>query len=147
MRWPRLVDSCLPVESTSFSLNLRHGRRLCVLPRQGLRDEQLASPGTYWSPSSMIHRMGREINNEDSICYWAWKNDIPLFCPAITDGSIGDMIYFHSYQKPGLIVDIAQDIRALNDLAIKAKHSGMLLLGGGPACCLLLATCCVLRTA
>merc|ERR1711957_213839 len=28
---------------------------------------------------------------------------------AITDGSIGDMIYFHSYQNPGLIVDVVED--------------------------------------
>jgi hypothetical protein len=26
------------------------------------------------------------------------KNNIPVYCPAITDGSIGDMIYFHSYK-------------------------------------------------
>jgi deoxyhypusine synthase len=84
-------------------------------------DEQLAQPGTYWSPCSMIHRMGREIANEDSICYWAWKNDIPIFCPAITDGSIGDMIYFHSFKRPGLVVDIAQDIRKLNNLALKVR--------------------------
>ena len=28
-------------------------------------------------------------------------NNIPLFCPAITDGSIGDMLYFHSYKRSG----------------------------------------------
>ena len=33
-----------------------------------------------------------------------------MFCPALTDGSIGDMIYIHSYKNPGLIVDIAQGI-------------------------------------
>ena len=94
-------------------------------------DEQLAAPGTYWSPSSMIHRFGKAINNEDSVCYWAWKNDIPIFCPAITDGSIGDMIYFHSFRRPGLVVDIAQDIRKLNNIALKARRSGMLIFGGG----------------
>ncbi len=71
------------------------------------------------------------INNPSSICYWAWKNQIPVFCPAITDGSIGDMIYFHSFQRPGFIVDIAQDIRKLNNLALKARCSGMLIFGGG----------------
>ena len=34
------------------------------------------------------------------------KNNIPVLCPALTDGSLGDMIYFHSYKKPGLIIDI-----------------------------------------
>ena len=27
-----------------------------------------------------------------------WKNDIPVFCPGLTDGSVGDMIYSHSYK-------------------------------------------------
>jgi deoxyhypusine synthase len=77
----------------------------------------------------MIKLMGERINNPESVLYWAAKNDIPIFCPAITDGSLGDMIYFHSYTNPGLIVDIAQDIRALNTEAIHSKHTGMIVLG------------------
>lgn len=88
--------------------------------------------GTLWSPSSMIHRLGKEINNEDSVYYWAYKNDIPVFCPSLTDGSIGDMIYFHSYRKEGLVLDIASDIRRMNDHAIRAPgKTGVILLGGG----------------
>lgn len=86
---------------------------------------------TFWTPSSFIRRLGKEINNEESIYYWAYKNDIPVFCPSLTDGSIGDMIYFHSYRNPGFILDIAADIRGINDIAIKAEKSGMLILGGG----------------
>jgi hypothetical protein len=33
--------------------------------------------GEVWSPSKMIWRLGKEINNSDSICYWAWKNGAP----------------------------------------------------------------------
>lgn len=29
--------------------------------------------GTIWSPSSFIRRLGKEINNEESIYYWAYK--------------------------------------------------------------------------
>lgn len=84
-----------------------------------------------WSPSKFIHRLGKEINNEDSVYYWAYKNDIPVFCPAVTDGSLGDMIFFHSYRNPGLIMDIAQDIRKINSMAVYAKKSGIIILGGG----------------
>ncbi|KAK7696015.1 hypothetical protein QCA50_000655 [Cerrena zonata] len=87
--------------------------------------------GEVWSPSSFIRRLGKEINNEESVYYWAYKNDIPVFCPALTDGSIGDMIYFHSFKNPGLVVDIVQDIRALNELSRKSKKAGMIILGGG----------------
>ncbi|KAI9336243.1 deoxyhypusine synthase [Pilaira anomala] len=87
--------------------------------------------GIIWTPSSMIHRLGKEINDESSIYYWTSKNDIPVFCPAITDGSLGDMIYFHSYKNPGLIVDIAADIKLMNNQAVFAKKTGMIILGGG----------------
>ena len=64
--------------------------------------------GVVWSPSKMIHRMGREIDNPDSVYYWCYKNDIPVFSPAITDGSIGDMVFFHSFKTPGLVLDLVQ---------------------------------------
>ncbi|XP_076153776.1 deoxyhypusine synthase isoform X2 [Alosa pseudoharengus] len=59
------------------------------------------------------------------------ENDIPVFSPALTDGSLGDMIYFHSYKSPGLVIDIVEDIRRLNCKAVFAKRTGMIILGGG----------------
>eukprot|EP00298_Acanthocystis_sp_HF-20_P001488 c11904_g1_i2.p1 GENE.c11904_g1_i2~~c11904_g1_i2.p1 ORF type:complete len:371 (+),score=140.70 c11904_g1_i2:36-1115(+) len=93
--------------------------------------EEQQTQGKIWSPSSMIDRFGQEINNEESVWYWCHKNKIPVFCPSITDGAIGDNLFFHSYKNPGLIVDIAQDIKLLNQLAMKAKKTGMIILGGG----------------
>ncbi|XP_056143868.1 deoxyhypusine synthase [Lampris incognitus] len=87
--------------------------------------------GTRWTPSKMIHRLGKEINNPDSVYYWAYKNNIPVFSPALTDGSLGDMIYFHSFKKPGLVLDIVEDIRRVNSQAVFAKRTGMIILGGG----------------
>ncbi|GBG24773.1 Deoxyhypusine synthase [Hondaea fermentalgiana] len=87
--------------------------------------------GITWTPSKMIHRLGKEIDNPESVYYWAYKNDIPVFCPAITDGSIGDMLYFRSYKNEDFVLDIVGDIRAVNDLACKAPKTGMVILGGG----------------
>ncbi|KAL5034400.1 Deoxyhypusine synthase [Batrachochytrium dendrobatidis] len=96
---------------------------------QMLKEQKEA--GTIWTPSKMIKRLGKVIDNPQSIYYWAYKNDIPVYCPALTDGSLGDMIYFHSFKNPGLIVDIAADIRAVNNEAVHAKKTGMIILGGG----------------
>ena len=93
--------------------------------------EDQKTKGIVWTPSKMIHRMGEEIDNPESVYYWAAKNNIPVLCPAITDGSIGDMVYFHSYKNPGLVIDIARDIRRINDEAVSAKKTGMIILGGG----------------
>ena len=88
-------------------------------------------PPDFWTPSKMIDRLGREIDDESSVYYWCHKNGIPVFCPAITDGSIGDMIYFHTYKRPGFVMDIANDIRRINDEAVRAKATGMIICGGG----------------
>jgi len=59
------------------------------------------------------------------------QNGIPIFCPALTDGSLGDMIYFHSFRSPGLVIDIVDDLRAINSIAMDADTTGMVILGGG----------------
>uniref|UniRef100_A0A336M7P4 deoxyhypusine synthase n=1 Tax=Culicoides sonorensis TaxID=179676 RepID=A0A336M7P4_CULSO len=93
-------------------------------------DEQ-KSKEVIWSPSKVIQRLGERINDKSSIYYWAAKNKIPVFCPALTDGSLGDMMYFHSYRNPGFVLDILSDLRRLNTMAVKAVNSGIIILGGG----------------
>ncbi|CAH1787127.1 unnamed protein product, partial [Owenia fusiformis] len=93
--------------------------------------EEQKQESTIWTPSTMIARLGKEIDNPDSVYYWAYKNNIPVFSPALTDGSIGDMIYFHSYKNPGLILDIAGDVRKMNNQTVYAENTGMIILGGG----------------
>jgi hypothetical protein len=38
--------------------------------------------GTLWTPSSFIRRLGQEINNEESVYYWAYKviSSATVFC-------------------------------------------------------------------
>jgi len=99
-----------------------------------LLDEMVAEQkekGSKWTPSRIIEKLGRAINNPDSVYYWAAMNNIPVFSPALTDGSLGDMMYFHSYKNPGLVVDILEDLKRLNNMAVKAANSGMIILGGG----------------
>ncbi|TVY13781.1 Deoxyhypusine synthase [Lachnellula arida] len=86
-----------------------------------------------WTPSKIIDRLGREINDERSVLYWCHVNKIPIFCPALTDGSLGDMLYFHTFKASPLQlkIDIVEDIRKINTMAVRAKRAGMVILGGG----------------
>ena len=93
-------------------------------------DDEPLKPFAY-TPSEVIARLGKEIDNEESVLYWAYKNSIPVFCPALTDGSVGDMMYFHSFKRPGLVLDIARDIRRINDLAVQSYATGQIIIGGG----------------
>lgn len=86
-----------------------------------------------WTPSKLCRRFGKEINNESSLLYQCYKNDIPIFCPAITDGSIGDMLFFHTFKASPkqLRVDLVSDIRKINTMSMEATKAGMIILGGG----------------
>lgn len=92
-----------------------------------------ADSDAIWTPSRLIDRLGKEINDETSVLYWAHKNKIPIFCPALTDGSIGDMLFFHTFKASPqhLRLDIVADIRKVNSMSMEASRAGMLILGGG----------------
>jgi len=66
------------------------------------------------------------------------QNNIPVFSPALTDGSLGDMIYFHSLKNTlsadtprSLSLDIVQDLVSINTIALRAYATGMIIVGGG----------------
>lgn len=90
-------------------------------------------PPFHWTPSKVTARLGREINDPSSVLYWAQRNSIPVFCPALTDGSLGDMLYFHTFKSSPqqLRIDIVEDIRRINTISVRAKRAGMIILGGG----------------
>lgn len=92
-----------------------------------------ADSDAVWTPSRLIDRLGREIDDELLVLYWAHKNGIPVFCPALTDGSIGDMLFFHTFKASPqrLRLDIVGDIRRINSMSMEASRAGMLILGGG----------------
>lgn len=41
------------------------------------------------------------------------------------------MIYFHTFKNPGLVIDIVSDIKSINQQAVFAKKTGVIILGGG----------------
>lgn len=83
------------------------------------------------TPSKLIRILGEEINNKESIYYWAWKNNIPVFCPAIMDGSLGDMIYFFKTKNPDFKLEITEDAVELNNTSAGKNKTGMIILGSG----------------
>jgi deoxyhypusine synthase len=87
--------------------------------------------GKPTNPSDLIWKLGEKINNKESIYYWAWKNKIPVYCPAIQDGAIGDNVYFFKFKHPDFVLDIAEDAKRFNDTTIGLKKSGILVLGSG----------------
>ena len=93
--------------------------------------EEQKKTGKIITVSEFIKIIGKEINDERSIYYWCYKNDIKVYCPAIIDGSIGDMIHFFIYKHPDFKLDIAGDVHDMNEFTIVQKKTGIIILGGG----------------
>lgn len=87
--------------------------------------------GVPVTPLKIIYKMGEKINNKQSIYYQAFKNQIPVYCPCITDGAIGDNVYFFKFKHPDFILDVSEDVKWFNDTTVGLKKSGALILGSG----------------
>ena len=88
--------------------------------------------GGYETPSTFIQRLGTAMQDDRSVYHWCARRGIPVFCPALTDGSMGDMMFFHSFRKKGLIIDVLPDVGRLRDLVAGATEGlGVLMVGTG----------------
>ena len=87
--------------------------------------------GRITTASELVWKLGERINDKRSICYWAWKNKIKIYCPALLDGAIGDNIYFFKFKRRDFFIDITEDIKWFNDTSLGLKKSGVLILGSG----------------
>jgi len=87
--------------------------------------------GTY----EIIRDFGRVIENEkngkESIVYWAYKNNIPIFVPGITDGAFGFQLFMFWQNHKNFRINLFKDEKALADIIFPAKTTGALMLGGG----------------
>lgn len=81
--------------------------------------------------SDLIWKLGEKIDDERSVLYWAWKNKIRVYCPAITDGAIGGNLYFFKFKHPEFVVDVVEDSKRLNDTTVGLEKSGVIILGSG----------------
>ncbi len=93
--------------------------------------EEQKKTGKIICGSDLIWKMGEKINNKESIYYWAWKNKIRVYCPALTDGALGDNIYFFGLNNENFKIDIVEDVKKLNNTTIGLKKSGVIILGSG----------------
>ncbi len=72
-------------------------------------------------------------NYESSFLYWAAVNDIPVFCPGVTDGAIGDISTFFKRKHKDFAIDSVGDNEALTKLLMSCGKAGCIVLGGGIA--------------
>jgi deoxyhypusine synthase len=47
--------------------------------------EQEGPEKVKWTPSTVINRLGKEINNEESVYYWCWKVSSGMSTTSLAD--------------------------------------------------------------
>ncbi len=82
------------------------------------------------TPSKFINYLGMKINNENSVLYWCWKNNIHVYSPAMTDGSLGDLLTFYN-RNYAFVLDIVEDVKLMNFECLGDRENGAIILGGG----------------
>jgi deoxyhypusine synthase len=93
-------------------------------------------PGPY-SSREFIQEMGKFLTikavKKNSLVQVAYEHDVPIFCPAFSDSSAGFGLVLHQYRRPEkhVSIDSIKDFRELTLIKIKAKTTGLLIIGGG----------------
>ena len=82
------------------------------------------------STHELCWELGKRIDNEESILYWAYKNQIPIIVPGITDGAVGYNIW-ELTQNTDFKIDLLKDETLISDLIWNSKKRAALILGGG----------------
>ncbi len=83
-----------------------------------------------WSVSEMLGEIGSMLDDENSILYQASKHNVPIFCPAITDGAFGFHLYLFQKDHPDFIVDVIRDFGNILFASSYDEKKGVIALGG-----------------
>tara|TARA_Y100000310_G_scaffold246828_1_gene252245 strand:- start:4884 stop:5855 length:972 start_codon:yes stop_codon:yes gene_type:complete len=92
-----------------------------------------------WSVSELLKEIGLELapkgvpseeGNENSILYQAAKNNVPIFCPGITDGTLGFQLFMFQEKHPDFIVDVVQDFKNIIFVSNHDEKKALIALGG-----------------
>ncbi|AKH98310.1 deoxyhypusine synthase [Halanaeroarchaeum sulfurireducens] len=84
------------------------------------------------TPTEFSRELGKTLDDEDSVLKQAADNDVPVFCPALTDAEVGNFLYYYNQQADQDVgIEILQDYETLIERGMLAEETGLIVLGGG----------------
>ncbi|MGB2660816.1 MAG: deoxyhypusine synthase [Candidatus Omnitrophota bacterium] len=90
-----------------------------------------------YSSREFIIEMGKYLKKnakkKNSLVQTAYEKKVPIFCPAFSDSSAGFGLVLHQWNNKGncVSIDSVKDFLELTQIKMKAKNSGILMIGGG----------------
>jgi deoxyhypusine synthase len=122
----RLGNIFVPDESYGFIIEKK---LLPLIEKVYQTEKNIGTKDFIWRIGELIKD---EKGAEDSIIYWAWKNQIPIFVPGITDGSFGFQIYmFWQDGHKDFVINVLKDEDDLAAIVYGNKKTGAMMIGGG----------------
>lgn len=97
---------------------------------QAFLEEEYKAGHKEMSTADITKMIGRHMG-ENSLLYWAYKNEIPVIVPGIMDGAVGSQIWLFTQKHHDFKLNLTADADLLSGLIFKAKKSGALMIGGG----------------
>ncbi len=98
---------------------------------QELLSRMHAGGTTSPTTEELCREIGRDLDSEKSLLYWAQKKGVPVFVPGIMDGSVGSQLWLFAEKHRDFKVDVIGDERRLAEIVFASKKSGALVIGGG----------------
>jgi len=86
---------------------------------------------TSYTPSRFIEGLADKLNEQDMFIKIARDNQIPVFCPSLTDSAIGLQLFFFKQDHPDFMIDSAGDLKRLHEFTLNSEKLGGLIVGGG----------------
>ncbi len=83
------------------------------------------------SVPELLREMGLMLEDEASFLHQAARKGVPVFCPAITDGSLGFHLHMFQQEHPDFTVDVVKDFSAMLSSSSHDDRKGVIALGGG----------------
>jgi deoxyhypusine synthase len=83
-----------------------------------------------WAVSDLLREIGLILDDEDSILCQAAKNNVPIFCPAITDGAFGFHLYLYQQKHSDFVVDVVKDFGNILFVTSHDEKKAVIALGG-----------------
>ncbi len=93
--------------------------------------QDLYKKSNRWSVSGMLREFGKMFDDENSILSMASRHNVPIFCPSITDGSLGFHLFMFQQEKPDFVVDVVMDFKNILFSTTQDDLKGLISLGGG----------------
>jgi len=92
--------------------------------------DKLYNKKKKWAVSDMLKEIGTTLDDENSILYQAAKHNVPIYCPAITDGAFGFHLYLFQQKNKDFIVDVIEDFGNILLCTSQDEKKGVISLGG-----------------